>query len=78
MMLIGYEVDADEEEVGLEGWDDVEEAYTFRYSGGGQSDLAKAAVVRCVSMGDLMMVEAVRLPDSESAEVSQAHSLEIK
>lgn len=50
---------------GFEGWDDMEEAYAFRYSGGGQPDLCKDVIVKIMVMADLLMVDAAPV-DTES------------
>lgn len=50
---------------GYEGWDDMEEAYAFRYSGAGQPDLCKDVIVKIMVMADLLMVDAAPV-DTES------------
>lgn len=50
---------------GFEGWDDMEEAYAFRYSGGGQPELCKDVIVKIMVMSDLLMVDAAPV-ESES------------
>lgn len=49
----------DESEVGVDGWDEMNGAYAFRYSGAGQPDLLPTVTVKCMAMGDSLMVDAV-------------------
>lgn len=49
----------DEAEVGIDGWDEMNGAYAFRYSGSGQPDLLPTVTVKCMAMGDSLMVDAV-------------------
>ncbi|KAG0631517.1 hypothetical protein M758_1G260200 [Ceratodon purpureus] len=49
----------DESEVGIDGWDEMNGAYAFRYSGTGQTDLLPTVTVKCMAMGDSLMVDAV-------------------
>ena len=49
----------DESEVGIDGWDEMNGAYAFRYSGAGQTDLLPTVTVKCMAMGDSLMVDAV-------------------
>jgi proteasome inhibitor subunit 1 (PI31) len=48
-----------EPEVGIDGWDEMEDAYAFRYTGNGQPDLLNLVTVKCMTMGDSLMVDAV-------------------
>lgn len=54
MVLTGKE----EPEVGIDGWDEMNGAYAFRYSGGGNPDLLPEVTVKCMAMGDSLMVDA--------------------
>ncbi|XP_024390519.1 probable proteasome inhibitor isoform X2 [Physcomitrium patens] len=49
----------DEPEVGIDGWDEMPGAYSFRYSGSGQPDLLPSITVNCIAMGEFLMVDAV-------------------
>lgn len=51
--------DGEEPEVGIDGWDEMNGAYAFRYSGSGQPDLLPTVTVKCMAMGDSLMVDAV-------------------
>jgi proteasome inhibitor subunit 1 (PI31) len=48
-----------EPEVGIDGWDEMEDAYAFQYTGNGQPDLLNLVTVKCMTMGDSLMVDAV-------------------
>lgn len=37
----------------------MEDAYAFRYTGNGQPDLLNLVTVKCMTMGDSLMVDAV-------------------
>lgn len=57
---------SEENEVGIEGWNGLEGAYAFQYSGGNQPGLCKALIVKCTAMGDLLMVDASPLSDADT------------
>lgn len=60
--------DDDNAEVGIEGWNDMDGAYAFQYSGVGQAGLCKSALVKCVAMGDMLMVDAAPADDKGDKE----------
>ncbi|CAM6123185.1 unnamed protein product [Calypogeia fissa] len=64
---------SEEKEVGIEGWNELEGAYAFQYSGGNHPGLCQTLIVKCTVMGDLLMVDASPL----SGEDAPTH-LEIK
>ncbi|KAL2610279.1 hypothetical protein R1flu_028852 [Riccia fluitans] len=65
---------AEESEVGVDGWNELDDgSYAFQYSGGGQPGLCKSVIVKCTAIGDLLMVDAAPLVDADTP-----HSLEIK
>lgn len=45
-------------EVGIEGWNDIDGVYAFQYSGAGQDGLCKSVLVKCVPVGDSLMLDA--------------------
>lgn len=48
--------DDESAEVGIEGWNDLGDAYFFQYSGAGQEGLSKHVLVKCLQMDDKLMV----------------------
>lgn len=56
-LFVIVEDGTEEREVGLEGWNTLEGAYAFRYSGVGQSDLCKSVTLKLVVMADSLMVD---------------------
>lgn len=62
----------EEHEVGCEGWNALEGAYAFRYSGAGQSDLCKSLTLKLVVIEESLMV------DVAPCDTDLLHHLEIR
>lgn len=58
--------DQEVEEVGIEGWNDMEGAYAFQYSGAGQEGLCKFVLVKCISVEDKLVVAVTDENDKEA------------
>lgn len=62
-----------QEDVGIEGWNEMEDAYAFCYA---KSDkgVNKSVIVKCLVMGDMLIVDAALISEKEN---SEPYNLEI-
>ena len=67
--------DGENIEVSIEGWNEFDGAYAFHYSGVDQSNLCKFVFVKCIAMGDKLMIDA--LPGDRDEDKEPLH-LEIR
>eukprot|EP00250_Pteridium_aquilinum_P005504 c15587_g1_i1 orf=293-1204(-) len=58
--------DNDIAEVGIEGWNDMDGAYAFQYSGAGQEGLCKFVLVKCLPVDDKLIVAVTDGNDKEA------------
>ncbi|KAJ7549841.1 hypothetical protein O6H91_07G071800 [Diphasiastrum complanatum] len=65
-----------DDEISCEGWNDMEDAYVFRYAGT-HPDMWKAIEVKGTPLGDMLMVDAAPI-GSKGEETSQPCHLAIK
>ncbi len=49
----------EETEVGVDGWDEMDGAYAFCYSGNNELVLSKSVTVKCLAVGDSLMIDAI-------------------
>ncbi|KAH9556624.1 hypothetical protein CY35_07G039500 [Sphagnum magellanicum] len=61
----------EETEVGIDGWNEMDGAYAFRYAGN-ELGLSKSVTVKCLAMGDSLLIDAV------SFDVDTPVNLELK
>ncbi|CAK9228430.1 unnamed protein product [Sphagnum troendelagicum] len=59
-------------EVGVDGWDEMDGAYAFCYSGNNELGLSKSVTVKCLAVGDSLMIDAI------SSDVDNPVHLELK
>jgi hypothetical protein len=62
----------EETEVGVDGWDEMDGAYAFCYSGNNELGLSKSVTVKCLAVGDSLMIDAL------SSDVDNPVHLELK
>jgi proteasome inhibitor subunit 1 (PI31) len=62
----------EETEVGVDGWDVMDGAYAFCYSGNNELGLSKSVTVKCLAVGDSLMIDAI------SSDVDNPVHLELK
>lgn len=62
----------EETEVGVDGWDEMDGAYAFCYSGNNELGLSKSVTVKCLAVGDSLMIDAI------SSDVDNPVHLELK
>ncbi|GLJ32723.1 hypothetical protein SUGI_0658340 [Cryptomeria japonica] len=55
------------EEVGIEGWNEMEDAYAFCYSKSDKGE-NKSVIVKCLVMGDMLIVDAALISAKENSE----------
>ncbi|KAI5071030.1 hypothetical protein GOP47_0013281 [Adiantum capillus-veneris] len=61
--------DEEVEEVGIDGWNDMDGAYAFLYSGAGQEGLCKFVLVKCVTVDDKLIVAVTNENDKEALQL---------
>ncbi len=61
----------EETEVGIDGWNEMDGAYAFRYTGN-ELGLSKSVTVKCLAIGDSLLIDAV------SSDVDTPVNLELK
>ncbi|MCO5585835.1 hypothetical protein L7F22_039768 [Adiantum nelumboides] len=61
--------DEEVEEVGIEGWNDLDGAYAFLYSGAGQEGLCKFVLLKCVAVEDKLIVAVTNENDKEAVQL---------
>ncbi|CAN6457896.1 unnamed protein product [Victoria cruziana] len=54
-----------EEEVGTEGWNELEDSYGFVYKKTDDKGMKKTVLVKCLAFGDMLTVDAVPIGDEE-------------
>ncbi|KAJ7195282.1 hypothetical protein O6H91_Y512000 [Diphasiastrum complanatum] len=76
IMICPYFAELKDDEISCEGWNDMEDAYVFRYAGT-HPDMWKAIEVKGTPLGDMLMVDAAPI-GSKGEETSQPCHLAIK
>lgn len=56
-------------EVGIEGWNDMADGYSFQYSGAGQDGLSKSVLLKCLPVDDKLMVLVTDGNDKEALQL---------
>lgn len=64
------------EEVGIEGWNEMDDAYAFCYTRN-QDGVTKSVIVKALIMGDMLVVDAAPTGESDAKDNPEPYNLEI-
>jgi len=64
------------EEVGIEGWNEMDDAYAFCYTRS-HDGVTKSVIVKALIMGDMVVVDAVPTGESDAKDNPEPYNLEI-